>query len=123
VPASIGGAFNGDQTEKGINIVSLYICAAPINVFTDTAILVLPLPMVTAMHLDIRQKVGLVATFMTGLFVTVVGVVRIAYLQEALIDQVKASVVSSSFDKERAKDVIADFSWHASYSYSGPQSR
>jgi hypothetical protein len=37
-------------------------------VLTDIAILVIPLPMVTAMRLGVRQKVGLVATFMLGVF-------------------------------------------------------
>jgi hypothetical protein len=110
----ISGAFK-EQEATCIDIVTLFICSAPVNVITDIAILVLPLPMVTAMRLDARQKVGLVATFMTGLFVTVVDVVRIAYLQEALIYQIDADELSRSLGLGLGLEV-ADLSWHASYS-------
>ena len=102
----ISGAFT-EQAATCIDVVTLFICSAPVNVLTDIAILVIPLPMVTAMRLGVRQKVGLVATFMLGVFVTVVDVVRIVYLQEALIYQIGADITSSP---------LADFSWHASYS-------
>lgn len=83
----------------------------------DIAILVLPLPMITAMHLDVREKTGLVATFITGLFATVVDVVRIAYLHELL---------KQDFDSENtAKPLIGNINgigfipnlgWYGSYS-------
>jgi hypothetical protein len=73
-----------------IDIVTLFISSAPVNVITDIAIVVLPLPMVTAMRLDARQTVG------QGLFVSAVDVVRIAYLQDALIYQIDADAVSRS---------------------------
>jgi hypothetical protein len=110
----ISGAFK-EQEATCIDIVTLFICSAPVDVITDIAILVLPLPIVTAMRLDARQKVGLVATFMTGLFVTVVDVVRIAYLQEALIYQIDADALSRSLGLGLGLDV-AYLSWHASYS-------
>jgi hypothetical protein len=74
--------------------------------------------MVTAMRLDVYQKVGLIATFMTGLFATVVDVVRIAYLQDAFIQQINADISGSSdIGQTDADEGIADFWWHASYGF------
>lgn len=66
-----------------ISIVTLYLCSAPVNIITDLAILVLPIPVLTGMRLPQRQKTVLVVTFALGIFVTIVDVVRIYYLQQA----------------------------------------
>jgi fucose permease len=73
-----------------ISIVTLYLCSAPVNIITDLAILVLPIPVLTGMRLPQRQKTVLVVTFALGIFVTIVDVVRIYYLQQAADDQVIA---------------------------------
>src|SRR5438045_4587911 len=82
------------------DIVTLYLSSAPVNILTDLAILFLPMPILTALCLPRKQKIILVVTFgqsylalprfsvlMTcpglGGFVTIVDVVRIAYLQQA----------------------------------------
>jgi hypothetical protein len=104
----ISSAFNTSNAvyvsaERCIDIFSLYLSSAPINILTDISILILPLPLITSMRLEVRAKVGLFLTFLIGVFVTVVDVIRIAYLQEALIRE----IVDGS---------ITDFAWHASYS-------
>ena len=71
-----------------ISIVTLYLCSAPVNIITDLAILVLPIPVLTGMRLPQRQKTVLVVTFALGIFVTIVDVVRIYYLQQAAEDSV-----------------------------------
>lgn len=71
---------------KCISIVTLYLCSAPVNIVTDLAILVLPIPVLTGMRLPQRQKTILVFTFALGIFVTIVDVVRIYYLQQASTD-------------------------------------
>ncbi|TVY22574.1 L-fucose-proton symporter [Lachnellula hyalina] len=71
-----------------LSIVTLYLCSAPVNIITDLAILVLPIPVLTGMRLPQRQKTILVLTFALGIFVTVVDVVRIYYLQQASNNQV-----------------------------------
>jgi fucose permease len=71
-----------------ISIVTLYLCSAPVNIITDLAILVLPIPVLTGMRLPQRQKTVLVVTFALGIFVTIVDVVRIYYLQQAAVDSV-----------------------------------
>lgn len=71
-----------------LSIVTLYLCSAPVNIITDLAILVLPIPVLTGMRLPQRQKTILVLTFALGIFVTIVDVVRIYYLQQASSDQI-----------------------------------
>jgi hypothetical protein len=103
-----------NKAVKCVDIVTLYLCSAPVNIVTDIAILLLPLPMVTALRMNIRQKTGLVATFITWLFVTIVGVIRVVYLQEALIQEwtLKGTIGRVG----NLSGTIPDFSWHASYS-------
>ncbi|KAK8120595.1 hypothetical protein PG999_004715 [Apiospora kogelbergensis] len=69
-----------------IPLLTEFICSAPVNIITDLAILALPLPVLTGMRLPPRQKIILVVTFTLGIFVTVVDVVRIYYLQQAITD-------------------------------------
>jgi hypothetical protein len=82
----VAAAFT-DVDGTCIDIVTLYLASAPINILTDLAILLLPLPILTSLRMEFRQKVILVATFIVGGFVTIVDVVRIAYLQTALKDE------------------------------------
>jgi hypothetical protein len=84
-----------------IDIIALYLLSTPINVLTDLAILLLPLPILTSLRMEFRQKVILVATFIVGGFVTIVDVVRIIYLlQEALKEELlvnpSASITATS---------------------------
>lgn len=73
-----------DRSQRCIPIVTLFLASSPSNVFTDVAILVLPIPVLTGIHLPTRQKTILVLTFGLGIFVTIVDVIRIYYLQQAL---------------------------------------
>ena len=69
-----------------IPLLTEFICAAPVNIVTDLAILALPIPVLTGMRLPSRQKTILVITFALGVFVTIVDVVRIYYLQRAITE-------------------------------------
>ncbi|KAK8014640.1 hypothetical protein PG990_007936 [Apiospora arundinis] len=83
----IEAAFNYYATKaQCIPLLTEFICSAPVNIITDLAILALPLPVLTGMRLPPRQKIILVVTFTLGIFVTVVDVVRIYYLQQAITD-------------------------------------
>jgi hypothetical protein len=82
----VSAAFN-DVAGKCIDLVSLYLSSAPISVLTDLAILILPRPFLTSLRMVVREKVILVATFVMGGFVTIVDVVRIAYLQAVLKEE------------------------------------
>lgn len=95
-----------------IDIVALYLSQAPVNILTDLAILLLPLPILTSLRMEFRQKVVLVTTFIAGGFVTVIDVVRIVYLQTALKEERRidssATITASS--------PPPNFTYFASYS-------
>jgi fucose permease len=105
----VSAAYDPTQAKaKCISIVTLYLCSAPVNIITDLAILVLPIPVLTGMRLPQRQKTILVLTFALGIFVTIVDVVRIYYLQQASTDQ---------FDAELRLGAGTDFAWTASTAF------
>ncbi|RSH95859.1 hypothetical protein EHS25_000952 [Saitozyma podzolica] len=95
-----------------IDIVALYLSSMPINVLTDLAILLLPLPILTSLRMEFRDKVILVATFIVGGFVTIVDVVRIVYLQEALKEELLVNPSASI----TANTPPPNFTYHASFS-------
>ena len=90
-----------------ISIVTLYLASAPVNIITDLAILVLPIPVLTGMHLPQRQKTVLVMTFTLGIFVVVVDVIRIFYLQQSAVD------AAGNLTDARLGTKL-DFAWYAS---------
>ena len=98
-----------------IDIVTLYLSSAPVNIITDLAILFLPMPILTGLRLPKKQKIILVVTFGLGAFITAVDVVRIAYLQNASLNRLKTEhgdLVGGSRANEQD-----DFSWYASLSF------
>jgi hypothetical protein len=72
------------------DIVTLYLCSAPVNLITDVAIFFLPMPILTRMHLPLKQKIILLVTFSFGVFTAVVDVIRVAYLQNAAASRASA---------------------------------
>jgi fucose permease len=97
---------------KCIPLLTEFICSAPVNIVTDLAILALPLPVLTGMRLPFRQKIILVATFALGIFVTIVDVVRIYYLQQAIADVSPGM----STNPESTFGNQSEFAWNASLS-------
>jgi hypothetical protein len=72
-----------DGNAKCIDIVTLFLSSAPVNLITDVAIFFLPIPILTRMRLPRKQKIILIITFGIGIFSAVVDVIRVAYLQSA----------------------------------------
>ncbi|KAJ3497317.1 hypothetical protein NLG97_g1998 [Lecanicillium saksenae] len=97
---------------KCIPLLTEFICAAPVNIVTDLAILALPIPVLTGMRLPPRQKTILIMTFTIGIFVTIVDVIRIYYLQQAI----GSSYSSSADNKDDRFGAHADFAYNASLS-------
>ncbi|GFZ44322.1 LOW QUALITY PROTEIN: hypothetical protein JCM24511_02044 [Saitozyma sp. JCM 24511] len=95
-----------------IDIIALYLSSMPINVLTDLAILLLPLPILTSLRMEHREKVILVATFIVGGFATVVDVVRIVYLQEALREELLVDPSAAITATSRPPN----FTYYASFS-------
>lgn len=106
-------AAYSDTAGACIPLLTEFICSAPVNIITDLAILALPIPTLTNMQLPSRQKTILVFTFALGIFVTVVDVVRIYYLQQA-IDVVKPGMSS---DPNAIFGNSINFSFNASLAF------
>jgi fucose permease len=95
-----------------IPLLTEFICSAPVNIVTDLAILALPIPVLTGMRLPPRQKTILVFTFALGIFVAIVDVVRIYYLQHAIT----YAPMTPSDDSSAIFGDTLEFSWNASLS-------
>ncbi|KAI0551651.1 major facilitator superfamily domain-containing protein [Xylaria curta] len=111
--------FQCNPVEAGFNrspgrcipLLTEFICSAPVNIVTDLAILALPLPVLTSMRLPPRQKIILIMTFAVGIFVSIVDVVRIYYLQKAINDVPSTTPMSGT---DVAFGGSPEFSWNAS---------
>ncbi|KAF2759805.1 MFS monosaccharide transporter-like protein [Pseudovirgaria hyperparasitica] len=107
------------STAHCTDIVTLYLSSAPVNIITDLAILILPMPILTGMHLPRKQKTILIITFSFGVFVTAVDVVRIAYLQSAVstrLRSIAAQQTATEHGDTRSFEAN-DFSWYAGFSF------
>lgn len=109
----VGAAFEDpiSPTAKCIDIVTLFLSSAPVNIITDLAILFLPIPILTSMRLPRNEKIILIITFSFGGFVAVVDVVRIAYLESAALARLQNNSGSAASSAEY------DYSWIASLSF------
>ncbi|KAL1968773.1 hypothetical protein VTN77DRAFT_1134 [Rasamsonia byssochlamydoides] len=98
-----------------IDIVTLYLSSAPVNLITDIAIFFLPMPILTRMRLPLKQKIILIITFSFGVFTAVVDVFRVAYLQSAASSRAMAyqSPDSSHVDTLEHQD----FSWYGAFTF------
>ncbi|KAK8878743.1 Satratoxin biosynthesis SC1 cluster protein 4 [Apiospora arundinis] len=57
-----------------------YVAVSCMNIVMDVAILLLPIPIVIPLQIPTRQKILLVLTFATGVFVCVVAIYRVSYI-------------------------------------------
>ncbi|KAK5240232.1 hypothetical protein LTR40_013972, partial [Exophiala xenobiotica] len=114
-PVAAGWAYPRPSDAKCTDIVTLYLSSAPVNIITDIALLILPMPILTRMRLPLKQKIILVLTFSAGAFVTAVDVVRIAYLQDAALNRLKLVKLDGGSGSRIVEE--NDFSWYASLSF------
>ncbi|KFY81328.1 hypothetical protein V500_11536 [Pseudogymnoascus sp. VKM F-4518 (FW-2643)] len=98
---------------KCIPIITIYLTSAPITIVTDVIILVLPIPILTGMNMPRRQKNILVFTFALGIFVMIVDVIRVYYLQQAMVN---VSSLSTSPTSTIGLGDEQDFAFIVSYS-------
>lgn len=56
-----------------------YVCAA-FNIVMDVVIFLMPIPKLMKLETDWKTKVGVIFTFMLGLFVTICSIIRLTYL-------------------------------------------
>ncbi|KAH8688930.1 major facilitator superfamily domain-containing protein, partial [Phaeosphaeriaceae sp. PMI808] len=109
-----------ERSNLCINVVVLYLSSAPVNLITDIAMFLLPIRITTRLLLPRRQKAILVITFALGAFVIAIGVVRIAYLEEAVLTQLRNEDAPKNneglrltIDKNMSYDASLSYMWSA----------
>jgi fucose permease len=114
-PVAAAHQYPTPSNAQCIDIVTLYLSSAPVNIITDLAILFLPMPILTGMRLPRKQKIILIVTFSFGAFVAAVDVVRIAYLQNAALN--RFTVIKGQKNSDQRTVEQQDFPWYASLSF------
>jgi len=76
-------AYNWDQTIKGTcgDRNTVYVSAGALNIVSDFMVLALPIPHIWDLQLPLARKLGLVAMFSLGIFITVISIIRLKSLQ------------------------------------------
>ena len=61
-------AYSWDKSINGScgNLPAAYLAASILNLLTDVSVLVLPIPIVLKLHLPLRSRIALIATFCMG---------------------------------------------------------
>ncbi|KIN03283.1 hypothetical protein OIDMADRAFT_40863 [Oidiodendron maius Zn] len=88
VPISAAFRVSAPPGANCIDIVAFFISTTPVNIITDFAIFFLPLPSLWRVRLPVRQKIILLITFGTGLFVTIISVIRTVSILHVAIARV-----------------------------------
>ncbi|KAK4610073.1 L-fucose-proton symporter [Fulvia fulva] len=116
-PISAVFALVTPEDAKCTDILTIYLASVPLNIITDLAILFLPMPTLTSMRLPRKQKIILVVTFSFGIFVAVVDIVRISYLQSASETRL-AELASSRNDNDLTRTAEeTDASFYLAFSF------
>lgn len=89
-PISAKFQFATQTREHCTGIFASFISSSPFNIITDTAILVIPIPLLTRMRMPIREKIILVITFGVAILVIAVDIIRIAFLEGTATSRLQA---------------------------------
>lgn len=78
-------AWDAHGTVPGscINVNSLFLANAGLDIFQDALIYILPMRMLYQIKIPKRQKMGLMLVFAVGALAVVTGMVRLSYLKKA----------------------------------------
>jgi hypothetical protein len=87
-PISAGFRFETLETHCS-GILSSFLGSSPYNIATDITILLIPIPLLTRMTLPFRQKLILIVTFGIAILTIVLDVIRIAFLEDTAITQLR----------------------------------
>ncbi|KAL7275791.1 hypothetical protein RUND412_001244 [Rhizina undulata] len=68
-----------DKTIRGrcINNGAFFVSTAAINILTDFAVVILPMPMLWGVQIHVKQKIALMGLFSLGTFVCVISIIRL----------------------------------------------
>ncbi|CAE6996148.1 hypothetical protein P3342_000308 [Pyrenophora teres f. teres] len=70
-------AFWTREPAKCLNQFAVWFTNAGINILTDFAIIILPIPVIRSLNLGRKQKIGLIAIFAVGGLVCIVSILRL----------------------------------------------
>lgn len=87
-PLSAAFEYHIPPGAKCINIIAIYLASSPVNIVTDIAIFFLPIPTLWRMRLPKKQKIILLLTFGTGLFVTIISIIRTVYIVHSFVARI-----------------------------------
>ncbi|PYI14429.1 hypothetical protein BO99DRAFT_446927 [Aspergillus violaceofuscus CBS 115571] len=73
-------AWSPALTGYCIDQYALYVATAVLNIITDVALILFPIPTVTGLNMPTIQKIGLLFMFMVGCATLVTGIIRLATL-------------------------------------------
>ncbi|CAK4033376.1 L-fucose-proton symporter [Lecanosticta acicola] len=94
---------------KCTDILTIYLSSIPLNIITDLTLLFLPMPILTGMRLPRKQKIIVLVTFSFGIFVVVVDVVRISYLQSASMTRLQEIATAAADENDMAEQTDASY--------------
>jgi hypothetical protein len=74
--------WNGLHPTECINTNAQVIAMAGINIILDLIVFFLPIPKVLKLHISNKERLGVCVTFLVGLFVTIVNIVRFVAIRQ-----------------------------------------
>ncbi|OTA93660.1 hypothetical protein M434DRAFT_64332, partial [Hypoxylon sp. CO27-5] len=77
-------AYNWDTSIEGTcgDRNAVYVVAGATNMATDFMVLLMPVPIILKLNMPISQRLGLIATFSLGLFITAISIIRLKSLMD-----------------------------------------
>ncbi|KAK5116997.1 hypothetical protein LTR62_006718 [Meristemomyces frigidus] len=75
-------SWDGEHEGKCLELVSVLFISSALNIIFDIFVMVLPIPKLVKLHVNHSKKVGILITFMLGVFVTACSVIRLLYFTE-----------------------------------------
>ncbi|KAJ5991388.1 hypothetical protein N7499_012040 [Penicillium canescens] len=98
------------------SIEKIYIASAPVNIAIDLAILVLPIPALTSLSLPLVRKAIVILAFILGvIFITVIDVARIYYLQLAATNLSQIQSTKLATNREFSYNASMALLWSAAH--------
>ncbi|CAD6588420.1 MAG: hypothetical protein ASARMPREDX12_003322 [Alectoria sarmentosa] len=76
----VSGYWNTKISAKCVNGEHFFLGSSIVNILTDLALLLLPIPYIWRLYRTISQKIALIGIFMLGGFVTIISIIRITIL-------------------------------------------
>lgn len=84
--APLQKAWNVELPGKCLNLLTFFYASFGIKLATDIAIFCLPIPMLGQLKIGLGKKIGVIFMFSLGLFVCIISIIRVTFLQNSSTD-------------------------------------